>query len=620
MSEVPRYLDEKIKLNTIELEKWQNPYWNIEDYTNEVKDWNIFDEEEKDFFSLENIKESFWKNYKDTILKIKQPNWEEKEIKISWIINWWMWTNVSSRDMVQAMNDIWFWGHLSSIWIGFYYFEDNFEGFYDKKNKEQNLIVEEEFTKIFENELWLTKDFLNKHFFVCNELVKDWEEQKRNTGFNWELWNEKYTRMMDLIAIYREVKNLKNKWNTVWLNAMYKTSSYIATLKIASLCWIDYVTTAAWNPDKNPKEFLKEFYSDLEEENIGYEIPAYWLLISMDRAVKDFDYDYYIFEDWHKAGGHVIKMKWTDKYKQLPKIKARFEKAWKRVPPIFAAWWVDSNKEVKKALELWFDWIQIGTSVAVSEEAVNWKWDIFKKRLIAWNHLWPKTEEDIKYEEFIDNEYDKFKKQIKKSNRLILKYLNKNLKESDEDFEITSEKINLLKDYIFKIIYKDFYNEEVEELNEEEQKMYNLVNQFLQEKFNWDLDEINKMIRNYGNSMKFVKEFDEFLNNNDTPTHLVFDSTVGFPWRTKIFKWIIDIVAWKIKSSKCVNCLTDCILANRWPSKEDKSSTFCIYDWLDQTNNNKPNIAFSGLSTVPYSDIRPIKDIMAYYMWTYIKR
>jgi len=255
-----------------------------------------------------------------------------------------------------------------------------------------------------------------------------------------------------------------------------------------------------------------------------------------------------------------------------------------------------------------------------SEEAVNWEWIEFKERLIALNHIWPKTEKDKKYEEFIDNEYSKFEKIIRISNKKILRFIKNNIEEWESKIEENNEKISIIKDYILKIIYKDFYNEEVEKLDENEQKIYNLINQFLKKEFNWDIDKIEKSIRNYWNSLKFIKQFEEYINNNDTPTHLVFDSTVGFPWRTKIFEDVYKIVAWKIKSSKCVNCLTDCILANRWPSKVNRSSTFCIYDWLDQTDKNKQNIAFSGLSTVPYSDIRPIKDIMAYYMWYYIER
>ena len=145
---------------------------------------------------------------------------------------------------------------------------------------------------------------------------------------------------------------------------------------------------------------------------------------------------------------------------------------------------------------------------------------------------------------------------------------------------------------------------------------------FLEKEFKWNDDAVEKVFRNYWNAKKFLKWLEDFRDDHEgkNPTHLVFDSTVWFPWRTRITKKMDIILSWKMKSSWCVNCLTDCILATRWNATTNSSSSFCIYDWLDQTDIDKENIAFSWLSTVPYPEIRPIKDTIAYYMWTYIER
>lgn len=436
----------------------------------------------------------------------------------------------------------------------------------------------------------------------------------KNTRFNGELAKEKITRMMDLVAIYREVWQLKKNWNNVWINCMYKTSSYIAALKISIISWIDYITTAAWNPEINPKEFLKEFVKDLENEWKQVDLPAFWLLVSSwnKRILKDLDYDYYTFEEWETAWGHVIRL--GNKYEEFAKIKEIFEKAWKKLPPIYAAGWVSTNQDIRKAFDAGFSWVQIWTLWAVSSEACAWNGKEFKESLIWGNHLWEDTLIDKNFYEGVNEVKEGFEKIVEDFNKQILSIL--------EVWEESPE-IKKVKDYLFKLIYNDFFDEEIkdfESLSPKEKEYYNKIKEFFYTKYDWDLDKIKKVFRNLWNSKKFLREFNDFVEKNkETPTHMVFDSTVWFPWRTKIVKYLYEVVAWEVKSTWCINCLIDCILAWRWNVRESRGSTFCIYNRLNYLNPDK-HLAFSWRSTVPYDEIRPIKDIMAYLMGTYIKR
>lgn len=608
-----------IKTNTIELETWLYPNWKVEDFCKIRIPWEEFDED-KDFFSEENKKKVFWDNYKSENIIETNIDWKNNKVKIPSIIIWWMWTNVSSASLIEGMNKLWFAWHLSSIWIWFYYFYEKYRELFSDKftwSNDLNNIINNEFDSIFKDELWLSEKFIKKHFFECEELWfeinEDWKKLK-NIGFNWELWKEKIMRMMDLIAIYKNIKNLKNAWNTVGINCMYKTSSYIAALKISIISWIDYITTAAWNPEINPKEFLKDFFKDFTNLWKDFDLPAFWLLVSSwnKRIFKDLDYDYYIFEEWEKAWWHIIRL--GNKYDELEKIKLLFEKSWKKMPPVYAAWWVSTNKEIKEAFDAWFSWVQIWTLWAVSSEACDFNWKEFKESLIWWNHLWENREIDEKFFEEVKKVKNAFEKIVLDFNTQILHILELN-KESPE--------IKKLKDYLFKIIYNDFFDEEIqnfEELPEMEKDYYNKIKEFFYTKYDWNIQEITKMFRNLWNSKKFLKEFDKFVEENGKlPTHLVFDSSVWFPWRTKIVHKLYEVIAWKIKSNWCVNCLTDCILAWRWNIRESRWSTFCISDRLNYLNKEK-HLSFSWKSTVPYNEIRPIKDIMAYLMWTYIER
>lgn len=606
----------KIKLNTIELEKGLYPNWKIEDFCDTIVSWEEFDNN-PEFFSEKNKKEAFWDNYKSVNeIEITETDWSKSTRKIPSIIAWWMWTNVSSASLVEWMNKLWFWWHLSSIGIGFYYYQKKYPELFTENFtwvNELKEIVKKDFDIVFKECLWLEDEFIKKHFFVCNDL---WESEK-NIGFNWELWLEKLVRMMDLVSIYHEVIDLYEKGNNVWINCMYKTSSYIAALKISMLCWMDYITTAAWNPEVNPKKFLKSFLQDLKKEWREVELPAFWLLVSSWRkqVFSDLDYDYYTFEEWALAWGHIIRM-W-DKFEWLKKIRELFEKAGKKIPPIYAAAWTSTNKDIREAFDAWFDWVQIWTLPAVSQEACNGEWDEFKERLIWWNHIWENTEIDEKFFAWVDEVKWNFEKIVEDFNAELLSILEQ--KESTWE----SPEIKRVRDYLYKVVYNAFFQEEIKSLDElsvEEQEYYNTIKEFFFTKYEWDMKKINKVFRNAWNAMKFLQEFEKFVSEKwEKPTHMVFDSTVWFPWRTKIAWNIHEVVAWEVKSNWCINCLTDCILAWRWSVREDRGSTFCIYNRLNYLNPDK-DISFSWRSTVPYSEIRPIKDIMAYLMWTYVDR
>ncbi len=683
-----KFIDfEKIKLNTVELETWLYPNWKIEDFCNNTIDWKVLDCNIKDFFSIQSKRFAFWDNYKDNNqIETINSDWETENKNIPTIINWWMWTNVSSASLVEAMNKLWFWWHLSSIWIWMYYFYERYKNRFNKDFKWNNSldnIVQTEFDIIFKDELWLSDEFIKKHFFVCDELCDEKNPNKKNKWFNWELAKERTSRMMDLVATYRQTKDLKSRENNVWINCMYKTSSYIASLKIAALCWIDYVTTAAWNPTKNPKEILKDFSEDLKKEWKTCSIPAMWLLVSSSKILVDFDYDYYTFEEWALAWWHILRLSKDDKFKELKLIKDKFIKAWKKIPPFYAAWWVSTNKEIKEVLDYtvvdldifikirevldgkkldkniikeirdgldcigldsdiikeirdgldgkkldsdiikrikdalivkWFDWVQIWTIAAVSEEACDGDWKEFKERLIWWNHLWENTEIDTKFFEWVDQAKQGFEKIVGDFNKQILSILDKT------EIEQETPEIKRVRDYLYKVVYNAFFDEKIDKLSDKEQEYYNKIKEFFYVRYKWKTDKIKKVFRDMWNAMKFLQEFEKYVKENwKKPTMLVFDSTAWFPGRTKIIPKMYEVIAWNVKPTWCTWCLTDCICAWRWSVREDRWSKFCIYNWLNYLNPDK-NIAFSWRSTVPYAEIRPIRDSMAYLMGTYVKR
>jgi hypothetical protein len=614
-----KFIDfEKIKLNTVELETWLYPNWKIEDFCKLTIDWKVLDSNIEDFFSIQSKKIAFWENYKDNNeIETTNSDWEIENKNIPTIINWWMWTNVSSACLVEAMNKLWFWWHLSSIWIWmYYYYESHRDLFKDDFTWNEWLkdTVQNDFDKLFKQELWLSDEFIQKHFFVCDELCDEKNPNKKNKWFNWELAKERTSRMMDLVATYRQTKDLKSRGNNVWINCMYKTSSYLASLKIAALCWIDYVTTAAWNPLKNPKEILKDFSQDLKKEWKTCSIPAMWLLVSSSKILADYDYDYYTFEEWALAGWHILRLSKDDKFKELKLIKDKFIKAWKKIPPIYAAWWVSTNKEIKEVLEAWFDWVQIWTLAAVSEESCNGDWKEFKERLIWWNHLWENTEIDTKLFEWVDQAKKGFENIVGDFNKQILSILDKT------EIEQETPEIKRVRDYLYKVVYNVFFDEKIDKLSDKEQEYYNKIKEFFYVKYEWDTDKIRKVFRDLGNSMKFLQEFEKYVKENwKKPTMLVFDSTAWFPGRTKIIPKMYEVIAWNVKPTWCTWCLAECICSWRWNIRDDRWSKFCIYNRLNYLNPDK-NIAFTWRSTVPYAEIRPIRDLMAYLMWTYVKR
>lgn len=155
----------QIKTNTVELERGLYPNWKIPDFCDNIISWEEFDNS-KDFFSLENKKNAFWDNYKEENIIEIPWNLQKKEIKIPSIIIWGMWTNVSSASLNQAVNEIWFSSHLSSIWIWIYYFYENYKKYFKADftwNKSLENIVINEFDNIFKNELWLKEEFIKKH-------------------------------------------------------------------------------------------------------------------------------------------------------------------------------------------------------------------------------------------------------------------------------------------------------------------------------------------------------------------------------------------------------------------------------------------------------------------------
>jgi hypothetical protein len=157
-------------------------------------------------------------------------------------------------------------------------------------------------------------------------------------------------------------------------------------------------------------------------------------------------------------------------------------------------------------------------------------------------------------------------------------------------------------------------------LSEEEKEYYKKIENFFMTKYNWDTSKIKKVFRDNWNALKFLQEFEKFEKKNwKTPTTVVFDSTAWFPGRTKIIPKMYEVIAWNVKPTWCTGCLTDCICMWRGSIREDRGSKFCIWNRLNYLNPDK-NIAFTWRSTVPYAEIRPLKDLMAYLMWYNVER
>lgn len=635
-------------LNTFRLETWTQPFQNKEDFFTK---WTIEESKLSDSdFSFEKKQESWWKNYKDIELQTTNLDWTTRQIVIPWMVIWWMWTWVSSSSLIEAASKVWVWWHLSSIGIWWSYDDPSVYQWWDKFEKAYNQ-VENEFNSLFKDQLWLTDNQINKHLFEC----KEWLDE--NFWLTTDNQKEKMFRMKDLLAIYREAQDLKSKWINFGINAMYKTTSYVAVLKVATLAWIDYITTAAWNPNIHPRKIVTDFLQDTWKTDI--QIPAFWLIVSIVRTV-DTNYDYYIIEDprfawWHLWATDSMLERIPKKVWKEENLTTLRAKVWPD-KPIIVAWWFNSAESIKTILDWWLaNWIQIWTLAAVSEEAVNWWWKDFKERLISWNHIWPREEIDSIAEE----EY-----------RLVKENLYKAIWETRERlFNIAPEQLSdpktlkVLK-HIHKIIFQNFdkwtiwnlelWDDSIDSLEWEDKKLFNQVWWFLSNKFDdiWNEGQnsvlrwlrktwnkikllvwienqnkryIDEIFRRYWNMLKLAKQFNEYDEKWIIPTHIVFDSVVWFDARQRLWRndWKL---CWEVINTRtCIWCLNSCLLAWRWkkdanddvlvPSLAD-ATAFCIVDWLEQWNTRrKLPIKFSWTTTVPYPDIRPFEHILAAMMW-----
>lgn len=611
-------------LNTFKLETWTSPYQDKDSFFDSSKrkiDWEYFD---IGWYINWNTKEDTWerawgkKCNPNIVLIIENADWTNRLMAIPSIIIWWMWTWVSSKSLIKAAWEIWIWWHLSSIWIwGSYEAPNVYQKWewFEKAFEE----VENKFYSIFRDKFWLSENKINKHFFECNEWLDEnfWITESRK---------EKMFRMKDLIAIYEQISDILSSSKTpFWINAMYKTTSYVAVLKVSTLAWIDFITTAAWFPNINPKIIIWNFLNDIWRQDIV--MPALWLITTFSRIVTDLNYDYYIIEDARFAWWHLW---WTDEMLDKPNIVWKYEnlislrkKVWEW-KPILLAWWFDSRKSIQEGFDAWANWIQFATQAAVSDEAVNWKWDDFKNLLISWNHIWPKKEID----NIAETEYIELKKWLKNT-----------IQETREKiFNLNSEQIlepqvlKVLK-YIHKIVFWNFYkwkilednfwNEDISELEWEDLILFNKIWSFFESKIQDEI-QINEEFRKYWNMLKLAEQFIKFDNLWIIPTHIVFDSVVWFDARKRLWKSDWKLCSEIIKTRACVWCLNSCLLAQRWKKwapKQISSTPFCIVDWLEQWNHRREiPIYFSWTTSVPYPEIRPIRDIIAAMMWIEVIR
>jgi hypothetical protein len=446
--------------------------------------------------------------------------------------------------------------------------------------------------------------------------------------------------MKDLTALYSDVKEAKDKWFFVPVNHMYKSSSYISSIKVAALAWADAITTGAWIPrtwfhekDNNfvqPRDIVSNFYKSIWKEN--HKMPAFWLIVSMTMAYAPW-YDYYINEDprsawWHQWAFESMlpfeKRVWK---KNVLKSLRKREEIDENIP-IYAAGWINSASDIKELFDLWFNWIQLWTNFAVSKEARWWEWEDFKKALISWNHFWVETEIDEiakksaeTLKNYIDIEIEIFRKKFEN----ILWIENNNFineeKIDENNFDTNSiyNVINIIENQIFK---KD--NTWLEELNPEEKKIYNILSKKINEKYKWNIEKLSKDLRCYWNLLKAFDEFKRFENLWILPTHLLFDSVVWFIGRLRIewreYRLLNNTI---MNSVTCVQCVTHCILRNIWWIPPNRWSNFCISDSLRIWHINAEKtlvLNFSWRTTCFYNEIRPIKDIILAYAWIEVVR
>ncbi len=610
------------KLNTIEFNTWNNSEKSFEEiFPNWVVTWEYLDENMIEFFCEENLKTAFWEKYKQyNEIETTDLRWNKFVIKMPSIVWWWMWIDISSFSLVSVLNEAWFSGHTSSIWVGFHNYQSKYPQLFKKGyvwRKELDEIVEKDFYKKFWEELWFDEEFIDKHFFKCNDI----KENEVWKWFNIRNWKWKILRMMDLVTIFEKWSEAKKRWEIIGQNLMLKTSSYLAALKVSILAWYDYLSTSAWIPSVNPKVFLQDFFQDLKDAGYNIRIPAFWLVTATTMGL-DTDYDYYVYEEWKQAWWHTVDWKWLERFKK------DFDKKFVNLPNtplLYAAWSVSTNEELKKIFDIWYNWSQNATVFIPTDEAINGEWEWFKKAIIAWNHFWEDTELDRKYYEWVEKTKEKFERFIKLYNRKLIKYLNEKWGILDEE----TPEIAIVRDYLYKIIYNDFFDNEVksfEDLNDKEKEYYNLLKDFISDKFGWDIEKINMVLRRYWNAKKFVKEFDKFQEKNLTlPTHVRFDSTVWYKASARVKESMVRIILSIGEIKQCVECLTWCLLWKRWNVNSEDASKFCIKDELNPVLEEEHNpdwewIVFSWRSRCFYPEIRPTRDILAGMMGYYVER
>jgi hypothetical protein len=664
----------KKTLNTFKLWVWLHNWEPLNNICPYKISWYIFDTPkwQEEVFSLESRKEAWWEKYKETnIVKTKRLDWTTDDIVLPSIWWGWMWMDISSISLneaasFKAISGGWYFitSHISSIWTGNFrspdFFENNWEWFEIYWD-----IIEKKFYDLFEGELWLTKDQIEKEFLKVNDnLNLDSENFSINTtnqkkdkktylDVSFQPVNKAWRLylMKDLIELYSDIKRAKNKWLFIPVNHMYKSTWYIASIKVAALAWADAITTGAGMPrtwfresdniDVNPRDIVIDFYKNIWMENIR--MPAFWLIVSMTMAHAPW-YDYYIDEDPRNAGWHqwaTESMLPYDKrvWKQSVLNSLRKREWVNENTPIYAGWWINSAKDIKEMFDMWFDWIQLWTSFAVSKEARNYQWDDFKKALISWNHFWPEVEIDKiakkaaeNLKENIDKEVEIFRKKFEEIlwiniNNCMITY--PDIWWLSSSFNIKTilwlsntqiiDVINTIEEQIFLN-----NNEWLSKLNEAQITLYNFISEKLFEKYNWDIKLLRKELRLYWNLLKAYNEFKNFWDLWKIPTHLLFDSVVWFLWRMRINGWEHRLLNGTVmRAIRCVQCVTHCLLTKRWWVSEEQWSRFCINNSLSIWRRDEENdliVNFTWTTTAFYSEIRPVKDIISAFIWTQIIR
>ena len=659
-------------LNTFQLWVWLHNWEPLSSICTKQINWSEIDTSEglKNVLSLENRKDAWWEKYRETNPIITtRLNWTKDEILLPSIWWGWMWMDISSLSLneatsYEATSGNWYFmtSHISSIWIGNFIWPDFFENKWEWFELHWNR-VEKIFFNLFEN-LWLIREQIEVEFLKVDDNLNldpknfkiDLKEPKKNrktyldSSFQPNNREWRLVLMKDLIELYKNIIKAKDSWLFVPINHMYKATWYVASIKVAALAWADAITTGAWIPrtwysENNnvyvqPRDIVTEFYKSIWRGDL--KMPAFWLIVSMTMAYSPW-FDYYINEDPRNAWGHQWATESILQYeKRISKqsvLKSLKKRGWIENTPIYAGGWINSAADIKEMFEMWFDWIQLWTSFAVSKEARNHEWDDFKKALISWNHFWPETKIDNIaseaaniLEKNIETEIEIFRKKfenilgINLDKWLLIHNISWYLKHAynlEEDLWISYQDavdvINLIENKIFN--NGDIKNEF---LSDTKYSLYESILEELELKYNWDIKKLRKELRLYWNLLKAKKEFKKLWELWKIPTHLLFDSVVWFIWRMRIEWWEHRLLNWSVmKAIKCIQCVTSCLLTNTWWVTEEQWSKFCIRNSLDiwKRDRNKDLIVnFTWTTTAFYPEIRPVKDIISAFVWTEVIR